>query len=149
MFMGDSHREAVEKVASILFPSLTTVFPRFSRPLHCFSDFVPWALLFSAWLAYNRAKVAAPLSIWNRVLLAGFGTDRLRCNQVMKTTGGENQNPWTRAFGAEGQNGSCSNKWAAKQEKLQPLQWCFFLPSPFIELTRTNEGNPYLRPRRP
>src|SRR5215468_6087975 len=78
-----------------------------------------------------------PWSPVDRVLLAGFGTDRLRCNQAMKTTGGENQNLWTRAFGAEGQNGSCSNKWAAKQEKLQPLHWCFFLPSPFIELTRT------------
>jgi hypothetical protein len=36
-----------------------------------------------------------------------------------------------------GQNRSCSIKWAAKQEKLRPLQGCFFLTSPFIELTRT------------
>src|SRR5215831_5814568 len=37
----------------------------------------------------------------------------------MKTAGRENQNPWavpkSRAHGAEGQNRSCSNKWAAKQ----------------------------------
>ena len=30
---------------------------------------VPWSLLFSAWLAFNRAKVAAPLSIWRRYLV--------------------------------------------------------------------------------
>src|SRR5215470_19225479 len=71
---------------------------------------------------------------------AGFGTDRLRCKQAMKTAGRENQNPWavprSRAHGAAGQNRSCSNQWAEKQEKLQPLEWCFFLTSPFIELPR-------------
>src|SRR5258708_17170805 len=30
---------------------------------------VPWSLWFSAWLAFNRAKVAAPLSIWRRYLV--------------------------------------------------------------------------------
>src|SRR5215468_1714240 len=54
----------------------------------------------------------------------------------MKTTGRENQKPWARAFGAEVQNRSCLNKWAAKQEKFQPLKVCFFLTAPFIELTR-------------
>jgi hypothetical protein len=29
----------------------------------------PWSLLFSAWLAFDRAKVAAPLSIWRRYLV--------------------------------------------------------------------------------
>src|SRR5215467_2875882 len=71
---------------------------------------------------------------------AGFGTDRLRCKQAMKTAGRENHNPWamprSRAHGAADQNGSCSNRWAEKHEKLQPLQWCFFLTSPFIELIR-------------
>src|SRR5262249_59005942 len=52
----------------------------------------------------------------------------------MKTAGRENQT--SRVHSAEGQNRSCSNKWAAKQEKIQPLEWCFFLTSPFIELTR-------------
>jgi hypothetical protein len=45
--------------------------------------------------------------------------------------------PTNRADSAEGQNRSCSNKWAAKQEKLQPLELCFFLTPPFIELFRT------------
>src|ERR1700730_4060933 len=31
---------------------------------------MPWSLLFSAWLAFNRAKVAAPLSIWRRYLVS-------------------------------------------------------------------------------
>ena len=74
----------------------------------------------------------------------GFGTDRLRCEEAMKTAGRENPNRWTivssnRAPGAEGQNRSCSIKWAAKQEKFRPMQKCFFLTSPFIELTRWDE----------
>jgi serine/threonine protein kinase len=59
----------------------------------------------------------------------------------MKTAGRENPKrratvPTNRAHGAEGQNRSCSNNRAAKQEKLQPLQLCFFLTPPFIELLR-------------
>jgi len=59
----------------------------------------------------------------------------------MKTAGRENPNRWAtkpndRAHGAENQNRSCSKKWAAKQEKLQPLEWCFFLTSPFREQIR-------------
>src|SRR6516225_7621388 len=47
------------------------------------------------------------------VLLAGFGTDRLRCKKAMKTAGRENPNRWAaklsnRATGAEDQNRSCS-----------------------------------------
>src|SRR6202030_1943061 len=43
----------------------------------------------------------------------GFGTDRLRCEEAMKTAGRENPNRWTilssnRAPGAGGQNRSCS-----------------------------------------
>src|ERR1700674_2326503 len=72
---------------------------------------------------------------------AGFGTDRLRCEQAMKTAGRENPNRWAkvssnRAPGAGGQNRSCSIQWAEKQENFQPSQGCFFLTSPFIELTR-------------
>src|SRR6516225_3625667 len=53
------------------------------------------------------------------VLLAGFGTDRLRCEEAMKTAGRETPNcrvhpPGNRAHAAEGQNRSCSIKWAAK-----------------------------------
>ena len=60
----------------------------------------------------------------------------------MKTAGRETPNRWAkvssnRADGAVGQNTSCSFKWAAKQENLQPLEECFFLTSPFIELHRT------------
>ena len=73
---------------------------------------------------------------------AGFGTDRLRCAEAMKTAGRENPNRWAkvssnRAHGADGQNRSCSIKWAAKQEKFRPMRKCFFLTSPFIELIGT------------
>jgi hypothetical protein len=69
----------------------------------------------------------------------GFGTDRLRRQKAMKTAGRENPNatvPGNRANGAEGQNRFCSIRWAAKQEKFQPEEKCFFLTSPFIELIR-------------
>jgi hypothetical protein len=54
----------------------------------------------------------------------------------MKTAGRENPNRWARAprnraHGAAGQNRSRSIKWAAKQEKFQPQQVCFFLTSTF------------------
>jgi hypothetical protein len=76
---------------------------------------------------------------------AGFGTDRLRCEEAMKTADRENPNRWTtvssnRAPGAVGQNRSCSIQWAAKRENVQPLQTCFFLTSPFIELIRPYYG---------
>src|SRR5258707_2500670 len=63
----------------------------------------------------------------------------------MKTAGRENPERWVttpsnRALGAEGQNRSCSNRWAAKQEKIQPLRLCFFLTSPFREQTRHVES---------
>src|SRR5258706_7794498 len=68
----------------------------------------------------------------------GFGTDRLRRQEAMKTAGRENpihgvRVPRNRAHGAVGQNRSRSIKWAAKQEKFQPEEMCFFLTSPFIE----------------
>src|SRR5271169_529846 len=72
---------------------------------------------------------------------AGFGTDRLRCQEAMKTAGRENPNRWAnvssnRAHGADGQNSSRSIRWAAKQEKFQPKEKCFLLTSTFIELSR-------------
>src|SRR5271168_1941248 len=72
---------------------------------------------------------------------AGFGTDRLRREEVMKTAGREDPNRWAnvpsnRAHGTAVQNRSCSMKWAAKQENVQPLERCFFLTSTFIELIR-------------
>src|ERR1700686_1501003 len=73
---------------------------------------------------------------------AGFGTDRLRREEAMKTAGRETPNhvatlPHNRAHGVVGQNTSRSIRRAAKQEKLRPTGKCFFLTSPFIELTRT------------
>jgi hypothetical protein len=67
----------------------------------------------------------------------GFGTDRLRREEAMKTAGRENPNhgvtlPRNRAHGAVDQNKSRSIKWAEKQEKFQPMEMCFFLTSPFI-----------------
>src|SRR6266513_1525015 len=58
----------------------------------------------------------------------------------MKTAGTENPNlraivPRSRVHGAEGQNRSCSIRWAAKQKKLRPVDWCFSLTSSFIEPT--------------
>src|ERR1700683_1751780 len=72
----------------------------------------------------------------------GFGTDRLRRQEAMKTATRENPNrrvawPCNRAHGAAGQNRSRSSKWAEKQEKFQPKEMCFFSHSPFIELIRT------------
>src|SRR6266850_1735990 len=54
-----------------------------------------------------------------------------------KTADRENPNRWAtvsnnRAPGAVSQNRSCSIKWAAKQEKVQPAEKGFFLTSPFI-----------------
>jgi hypothetical protein len=56
----------------------------------------------------------------------------------MKTAGRENPNRTAtlrrnRAHGVAGQNRSCSVEWAAKQEKFQPKNMCFCLPSTFIE----------------
>src|SRR5580704_11743558 len=81
---------------------------------------------------------------------AGFGTDRLRCAEAMKTAARENPNRWAsmprnRAHGTAVQNRSCSMKWAAKQENVQPLETCFFLTSTFIELTRQVELNRKLK----
>ena len=73
---------------------------------------------------------------------AGFGTDRLRCEEAMKTAGRENPNRWAnvpsnRAHGTAVQNKSCSIKWAVTQENVQPLERCFFLTSTFIGLSKT------------
>src|SRR5216684_2661917 len=62
----------------------------------------------------------------------------------MKTAQREHPNRWAkvpsnRAPGAVGLNRSCSIYRAAKQEKLQLLERCFFLTSTFIELTRSCE----------
>ena len=87
----------------------------------------------------------SPIELWSPNLttfcFVGFGTDRLRCEEAMKTAGRENPNRWTpiasnRAHGAAVQHRSCSIKWAGKQEKLRPMEECFFLTSPFIELYR-------------
>jgi len=75
----------------------------------------------------------------------GFGTDRLRREQAMKTADRENPIhgaawPRNRAHGAVGQNRSRSIEWAEKQEKFRPKEMCFFLTSSFIELTRSLPG---------
>src|SRR5258707_11310199 len=59
----------------------------------------------------------------------------------MKTAGRKNPNRWANAssnrpHGAAVQHRSCSVKWAAKQENVQPLEMCFILTSPFIELNQ-------------
>jgi len=91
----------------------------------------------------NRTMVA---KLDHCFCFVGFGTDRLRCQEAMKTADRENSNRWAllasnRAYGAVGQHKSRSIKWAAKQEKVQPTEKCFFLTSPFIELVRTNPSS--------
>jgi hypothetical protein len=73
-------------------------------------------------------------------LIIIFGTDRLRRQEAMKTADRENPIhgatwPRNRARGALGQNRTSSIEWAEKQEKFQPQEKCFFLTSPFIELS--------------
>jgi hypothetical protein len=77
---------------------------------------------------------------------AGFGTDRLRCEEAMKTAGREipncrAQSPSNRAHGAGDQNRSRSNKWAAKVEKFRPRDKFFFLTFPFREHIRAERSN--------
>jgi hypothetical protein len=60
----------------------------------------------------------------------GFGIDRHRRQEAMKTAGRKNPNhgvalPRYRAHDAEEQNRSRSINWAAKQEKFQPKGMCF------------------------
>jgi len=60
---------------------------------------------------------------------AGFGTDKRHCEEVMETADRENSNRWAlwasnRAHAAVGQHKSRSINWAAKQEKVRPLE-CF------------------------
>jgi hypothetical protein len=79
----------------------------------------------------------------------GFGTDRLRRQEAMKTTGRENPKhgaalPRNRAHEAVGQNRSRPMKWAAKQEKFQPKEMCFFLTSTLIELRGMRNSRPFL-----
>src|SRR5450432_3288196 len=93
----------------------------------------------------DRTMVAT----FDRVLLCWFRNRQASSPEVMKTAGRENPNHWgkvssNRAHGAADQNRSCSIKWAAKQEKVRPLQGCFFLTFLFItyqELTAL-VGNP-------
>src|ERR1700722_8269317 len=71
----------------------------------------------------------------------GFGTDRLRREEAMKTADRENPIhgatwPRHRGHGAAGQNRSRSIEWAERQEKFPPQEMCFFLTPPFIELLR-------------
>jgi hypothetical protein len=83
------------------------------------------------------------IELWSSNLttfcFVGFGTDRLRRKEAMKTAGRENPIsgftlPRNRAHGAVGQNKSRSINWAEKQEKFQPQETCFFLTSTFIDL---------------
>src|SRR5271156_16533 len=91
----------------------------------------------------------SPIELWSPKLttfcFAGFGTNRFRCQEAMKTAGRENPKRWAlvpsnRAHGAVGQNNSRSIKRAAKQEKFQPKEKCFFFTSTFIELIRSYFG---------
>jgi len=88
----------------------------------------------------SRIELWSPTDRGSALLV--FGTDRLRREQAMKTAGRENPNRCAkvasnRAHGAAAQNRSCSITWAAKQENFQPMERCFFLTSPFIELIRS------------
>src|SRR6202163_2370032 len=84
----------------------------------------------------------SPIELWSPNLttfcFVGFGTDRLRRQEAMKTADRENPThgvTWlrNRAHGAVGQNRTSSIEWAEKQEKFQPQEKCFFLTSAFIK----------------
>ena len=90
----------------------------------------------------------SPIELWSPNLttfcFVGFGTDRLRRQEAMKTADRENQKhgaalPRNRAHEAVGHNRSRLIKWAAKQEKFQPKEMCFFLTSTFIELSGSSQ----------
>src|SRR5580704_4047122 len=94
----------------------------------------------------------SPIELWSPKLttfcFAGIGTNRLRCQEAMKTAGRENPKRWARvpsnrAHGAVGPNRSRSIGWAEKQEKFRPKEKCFFLTSTFIELIRTLRAPKY------
>src|ERR1700740_2869192 len=87
----------------------------------------------------------SPIELWSPHLttfcFAGFGTDRLRRQEAMKTAGRENPNRCAqvasnRAHGAAAQHRSWSITWAAKQENFQPMESCFFLDFPFYRTYR-------------
>src|SRR5277367_1047270 len=72
----------------------------------------------------------------------GFGTDRLRCEEAMKTADSEKPKPRGRLAPQpstwRGRSEQISlDQVGCEQEKVQPKQMCFFLTSPFIELTRS------------
>jgi hypothetical protein len=81
------------------------------------------------------------ISIGPPFCFAGFGTDRLRCEEAMKTAGRENPNRWTKAS-------SKSSTWRGSSEQILLHQigcearkspagvGVFFLTFLFIELTR-------------
>src|SRR6266852_3630075 len=84
----------------------------------------------------SRIELWSPLDRGSALLVSELA--RLRCKQAMKTAQREHPNRWAkvpsnRAPGAVGLNRSCSIYRAAKQEKLQLLERCFFLTSTFIE----------------
>jgi len=67
----------------------------------------------------------------------------------MKTAGRGTPNRWTiepgnRAQDAVGQNRPDSIKGAAKVEKFQPRETCFFLTFPFIEVVSMGRRNTFL-----
>ena len=71
-------------------------------------------------------------------IFRGFLGDRFKRSLMLLFEAGRfdvaTASPRNRAPGAVDQNRSRSIKWAAKQEKFQPLELCFFLTSTFIEL---------------
>jgi hypothetical protein len=87
----------------------------------------------------------SPIELWSPNLttfcFVGFGTDRLRRQEAMKTAGRENPNHRSTVLREHmarvNQNRSRSLKWAEKQENLQPKEMCFFLTSTFIEQIRS------------
>src|ERR1700724_4890777 len=85
----------------------------------------------------------SPIELWSPNLttfcFVGFGTDRLRRQEAMKTADRENPThgvTWlrNRAHGAVGQNRTSSIEWAEKQEQFQPKERFFFLTFPLQKL---------------
>ena len=80
----------------------------------------------------------------HRFCFVGFGTDRLRRQEAMKTAGGENPNRYTtalvafRVYGTEAENNSAQSGGLDVENKSGHGRSVFFF-TPFIELLRVRE----------
>ena len=77
------------------------------------------------------------------VLFAGFGTNRHRCDEAMKTADREPKSLGQNSQQPSTWRGSSAqillNQVGCEARKPRPMEECFFLTSPFIELYRLSD----------